>query len=105
MSIAQIRNVTDNMAIGGKLTIKQPMALIGAGLMDPDPTNPSYQPTSAIQAGYSRSDGGSYDFAGMMQSAATAAASSGLDETADIYRSIGQSFQDYVSSSHVDVLT
>lgn len=98
MSIAQIRDLTDQMAIAGKLTIKQQMALIGAGLMDPNPSDPSYQPVTDIPVGYSRADGGSYDFLSMMDNAASAAALSGLKDTADIYRGIAQAFQDYVSS-------
>ena len=99
MSIPQIRNITDRMAVDGKLTIKQQMALIGGGLMDPNPENPSYQPTtSGIRAGYSRSDTGSYNFVGMMQGSAAEATSSGDAQLADIYSGIAQSFQDYVSS-------
>jgi hypothetical protein len=103
MTIAQIRDVTDQMAVSGKLSLKQQMALIGDGLMDPNPRDPSYQPTTqGIRVGYSRSDSGTHDFVGMMQGAASFAQDAGYPDTAEMLRGVSQAFQQYVGASLLD---
>ncbi len=92
MTISQIRNSTDQMAVDGKLTIQQQMALIGDGLQDLIASDPSYQPAETTQVGYSRSDTGTYDMVKMMVGTADFANSMGNTQTGAVYRGIAQAF-------------
>ncbi len=103
MTISQIRDTTDRMAVDGKLTVQQQMALIGDGLQDLNASDPSYQPAETIQVGYSRSDTGSYNMVKMMNGAAEFADSMGNAQTGAVYQGIAQAFQQYESGSSVNV--
>lgn len=98
MTIAQIRDMTDKMALDGKLTDSQQMALIGDGLQDLNAADPSYQP-STNGIGYSRADTGTYNVTSMMEGAATFASSVGNSQMAAIYQSIASALGEYENSS------
>ncbi len=93
MSIGEIRDLTDQMALAGKLTGVQQLALIGDGLQDLNAANPSNQPSDGI--GYSRTDTGTYDFVGMMNSAAEFARASDNSQSASTYQGIANAVQAY----------
>jgi hypothetical protein len=64
MTISQIRDLFDKMAIAGELTTQQQMVLIDSGLQDLNAEDPSYQPAGTI--GYQRSDTGTYNLESML---------------------------------------
>jgi hypothetical protein len=100
LSISQIRDTTDQMATSGQLTAQQQMALIGGGLQDPNAYDPGYQPTQGTQVGYSRSDAGTYDMVNIMDGAAAMATS---PQSAAIYQSIAQDFEENKGDSGVSI--
>lgn len=97
MTVSQIRDMTDQMALGGKLTGLQQLALIGDGLQDLEASNPAYQSNDGT--GYSRTDAGTYDFVGMMNSAAEFAQEQHNSQTASVYQGIADAVQQYESDS------
>ncbi len=97
MTISQIRDTTDQMAIEGKLTGQQQLTLIGDGLQDPNAADPSYQPSNN-GIGYSRSDPGTYNFVAMMNGAADFADSMNNAQSASTYSGIADTALNYENS-------
>jgi hypothetical protein len=99
MTISQIRDITDQMAINGQLTSMQDLHLEVNGLMDLNPADPSYQPDMG-GVGYSRSDTGTYNFSDMMNGEAAFDASQGFTQNASAERGIAQAFQEYEKTTN-----
>lgn len=93
ITIGQIRDITDKMAIDGKLTAFEQLALILNGMQDMDASDPSYQP--AGQEGYSRADTATYDIVAMMNSSANFADSVGNFHSANTYKGAADAIQQY----------
>lgn len=66
MTISQIRDKVDEMAMSGQLTTKQQMSLITAGFQDLNAGDKSYQPPVAV-GDLSRDTVGTFDPAAIMQ--------------------------------------
>ncbi len=97
MTISQIRDTTDQMAIEGKLTGQQQLTLIGDGLQDLNAADPSYQP-SDNGIGYSRADTGTYNLVDMMNGAADFAAAADNNQSAATYKGIADAVQSFEHS-------
>jgi len=90
MTISQIRDNVDKMALSGKLTDAQQRALIGAGYQDMNAADPSYQP--AAQTGPSRSDTQPVDVMSTLESMGSFAANHGNSEMAATYKGLANMF-------------
>jgi len=101
MTIAQIRDQVDKMALSGELTSSQQMHLIVAGFQDVNANDPSYQP--AAQTGYTRQTTGTFDPSTILQSMGAFAASQGNTSSAASYDGLASLFSQTESVSAVNV--
>ena len=98
MTISQIRDITDKLAIEGKLTDLQQIELICNGLQDYNATDKSYQPdTDGV--GYSRSDTNTYNISDMISGYAEFDSDTGNVSGANIFKGIEQALQNYANNS------
>jgi hypothetical protein len=97
MTISQIRDMTDKMALEGKLTGDEQLELVCDGLQDFNAADKSYQPEA--EGAYSRSDTNTYNVENMINGYAEFDSETGNTNGAAIWTGAAQAIQAYEDSS------
>jgi len=100
LTISQIRDGVDALALDGKLTGFQQMHLMVAGFEDDNPADPGAQ--SAQTEGYARSTPGTLDLVATLNSYAEFDAASGNSKGYD-WTSLANTLNQYSTNSSLDV--